>query len=91
MTVEARDASVEEVLSGLRARFGLRYRNSASLDRRVNGTFQGSLERVVRRLLEGYDFVLKTNSDTFEVLVIGTAKSGGAQSAPSATPRRRMD
>src|SRR5262245_52149808 len=57
MTVEARDAPVEEVLSRLRARFGLRYRNSASLDRRVNGTYHGSLEHVVRRLLEGYDFV----------------------------------
>ena len=84
--VEARDAPVEEVLSGLRARFGLQYRNAASLDRRVSGTYEGSLQRVVRRLLEGYDFVLKSESGTVEVVVVGAGKPGGARPAPALAP-----
>jgi hypothetical protein len=90
--VEAHDAPVEEVLSGLRASFSLQYRSIASLDRRVTGTYQGPLQRVVRRLLEGYDFVLKTENGTVEVVVIGgTGKPGAAGAAPGPTPRRRID
>src|SRR5437879_5843635 len=67
--VEARDASIEEVLAALSADYGLQYKSTASLDRRVTGTYQGSLQRVVRRLLDGYDYVLKTEADGIEVMV----------------------
>jgi hypothetical protein len=84
--VEARDAPVEEVLSGLRASFGLQYRSGTSLDRRVSGTYEGSLQRVVRRLLEGYDFVLKSEDGAVEVVVVGAGKPGEARPAPASTP-----
>jgi hypothetical protein len=71
--VEARDSSVEEVLAALGASFGLRYRSTASLGRRITGTYAGSLQRVVTRLLNGYDFVMKTDSGSVEVAVYGVA------------------
>lgn len=58
--IEARDAPVAEVLEALGESFGLQYRGTASLSRRVTGTYEGSLQRVVRRLLEGHDFIMKT-------------------------------
>ncbi len=79
--VDARDAPIEEVLAALGQSFGLRYRSTASLDRKVTETYEGSLPRVVRRLLEGYDFILKTQSGTVEVVVIGTAKLGDVGTA----------
>jgi hypothetical protein len=84
--VEARDASVEEVLAALSADVGLQYRSTASLDRRVTGTYQGSLQRVVRRLLEGYDYVLKTQAESIEVVVIGSAKPGEARPMVAPAP-----
>ncbi len=94
--VEARDAPLEEVLSALRANFGLRYRSGATLDRRVSGIYEGPLQRVVSRLLEGYDFVLKSEAGVVEVLVVGGGQTGQARPSPvpapspvPPTPRRR--
>jgi hypothetical protein len=76
--VEARDAPVEEVMAALGASFGLRYRSTASLSRRITGTYEGSLQRVVPRLLDGYDFVMKSSSGGVEVMVYGVVKPGEA-------------
>src|SRR5438445_7461094 len=56
LRIEARDAAVADVLSALNASLGLQFRSSAPLERRVSGTFAGSLRRVLARVLEGYDF-----------------------------------
>ena len=96
---EVRDAPVQEVLPALRASFGLQYRAVGVLDRRISGTYEGSLQRVVRRVLEGYDFIVKTDSGTVEVMLIGAAMPGEINWAPAAvapmaipnnpTPQRR--
>jgi len=61
LQLQTHDAPVQEVLAALNASFGLRYRGVADLDRRISGTYQGSLARVVRRLLDGYDFIVTAN------------------------------
>jgi hypothetical protein len=76
--VEARDAAVDEVMAALGASFGLQYHSPASLSRRVTGTYQGSLQRVVARLLDGYDFVIKTGDEGVAVRVYGAVKAGEA-------------
>ena len=83
MRVEARDAPVEEVLDALGASFGLRFRSTAPLNRRVTGIYVGSLQRVVSRLLNGYDFVMKTDARSVEVAVYGVAKPEEALLAPN--------
>src|SRR5215211_5079700 len=96
LQLQTHDAPVQEVLAALNASFGLRYRGVADLDRRISGTYQGSLARVVRRLLDGYDFIVTAdivtadadaNSDdgsfeVIEVIVIGAAALGEARLAP---------
>ena len=71
--VEADDASVDEVMAALGASFDLRYRSPVSLTRRVTGTYEGSLQNVVARLLDGYNFVLRTGSEGVEAWVYGSA------------------
>jgi hypothetical protein len=80
--VEARDAPVQEVLAALNASFGLQYRGVASLDRRISGTYEGPLQRVVRRLLDGYDFIAKMDAGTVEVVIIGAAVPGKIWAPP---------
>ena len=82
MRVEARDAAVEEVMAALGASFGLRYRSTAPLGRRITGIYEGSLQRVVASLLDGYDFVVKTSTEGVEVMVYRAAKPGEASVAP---------
>lgn len=81
--IEASESSVDEVLSALGTAFNLRYRASTTLDRPISGVYQGTLQRVLARVLEGYDFIVKNASGSIEVVVLGEPK--GAPAAPAAT------
>lgn len=73
--VVVQDAPVEDVLAALSENFGLRYRSAMPLERRINGSHDGALARVVARVLDGYDFVLKVDSGGVEVTVYGSASA----------------
>jgi hypothetical protein len=69
--LEARDATVGEALAALGETVGgLKFRNSPALNRRFSGVYAGSLERVVSRLLEGNNFIIKRSPDGMEVIVL---------------------
>ena len=78
--IEARDTPVEEILAALSRAFGMHYQVSVNLDKRLSGTYVGSLRRVVMRILDGYNFVLKTDNGSITVTVLGTP--GAAAAAP---------
>jgi hypothetical protein len=88
MNVEARDASVEEVLIALKKAYRLQYGSSANLSRSVSGTFAGSLQQVVSRMLslQGYDFIAETSTQGVIVAVYGksTAPVSTVAVAPQA-------
>ena len=69
--IEARDSSLEEVLAGLADALNLQHRASAKLDKRISGTYEGPLQSVLKRILYGYDFVVKTEGRGIEVTVVG--------------------
>src|SRR5229473_8486875 len=48
--IEARDTPVEEILAALNRAFGMHYQLSVNLDKRLSGTYVGSLRRVVTRV-----------------------------------------
>jgi hypothetical protein len=85
--LQARDASVEEILAALHERFGMNYRGLPAATRRINATFEGPLNRVVAHVLDGYDFVIKRDAATLDVVVLG----GGSprQAGPSPVARSR--
>ena len=77
--IEARDAPVQEILQALGENFGLQYRSATALTRRLTGIYEGPLHHVVRRLVDGYDFVIKVGPADTELVVYGTGKRGEAQ------------
>ena len=82
--LEARDASIEDVLTALGATYGLRFSTQTPLGAHITGTFTGPLLKVVARVLEGYDYVSKSTNGAVEVAVVGVV---GDQAVPSpATP-----
>lgn len=81
LIVETREASVEEILAALRASFNLHYRTSDALNRVVTGTYTGSLQRVVARLLEGQNYVLQSSAGGGRLIVIGPGAAGSSVSA----------
>ena len=93
--VEAKEASVEELLAALRKAYGLRYWSSANLSRSVSGTYAGSLQQVVSRmlLLQGYDFIAETSAQGTVVAVYDKSAAPGSNvnlvvSKPAPAPPR---
>ena len=86
--VEARDATGTEILAALASRFALSYRGST--DSRFNGTFKGPLLEVVKRVLDGYNYVINTRDNTLDVVVVGPA-SGAAVPPPRPVPKGRQE
>jgi len=95
LIVEAHDIALEKVLEVLGERHDLHHRSTFALDRRIDGTYEGPLRRVVAHLLDGCDYVMKTQAGHVEVLVLGLAKRSDARpelrQAGTLPTRRRSD
>jgi hypothetical protein len=88
--IEAREASVEEVLAALVKAFDLRIRSAAALDRRISGTYQGSLDSVISRVLNGYDYVVKHAPVSMNVVIVGKSENAGAGVVPVGSNGQRL-
>jgi hypothetical protein len=73
--VEAKNASIEEILTALTNAFNVRFRSSADLDKRLTGTYEGSLQQVVAHILRGYDFFAKSGETGLEITLLGSGKA----------------
>ena len=74
--VEARDVPLQEVLSVLHDRFGLQYRSDDTLETLKTGVFDGPLQRVAARILEGCDFAMTIAPQGIDVLVLRQDRPG---------------
>jgi hypothetical protein len=82
--------SIADVLAALSAAFKIRYRTSIRLDAPTATTYAGSFGQVVARLLDGYNYIVKNDGETAEIVVLG--KRGDAPIvAPSSKPPTPKD
>jgi hypothetical protein len=72
--VEAQNATVGEILAALSDTFKVQFRSAANLDKRLSGTYAGTLEQVVSHILKGYDFVVKSGPAGLEITLLGAGK-----------------
>jgi hypothetical protein len=70
VTVEAQNAPIDEVLTALSHAFNVQYHGPIDLRYRITGTYRGSLRRVLTRILEGYNYIVKSSPDRVEVTVL---------------------
>lgn len=89
ISLEADNSSVAELLAALSDSFAVRYSSSARLERHLTGTYRGSLERVVKRILEGYDFVVKNDKNGLVITVL--AVGDGPSVMPASTAERPVE
>jgi hypothetical protein len=89
LRLEVHDATVADVLAAMAPAFGLQYRSPIALDQRLNGIYEGSLGRVIARVLAGYDYTIVHRDHAVAVSVLG---KHGEQAAPvpaAIAPARR--
>jgi hypothetical protein len=96
VSLQAQNSSIAEIFEALGHDFNIYYRSSIELQNHITGNYEGSLRHVITRILEGYNFVVKTNPNQIEVTVLGkeigpvkslqpTVATSGP--IPEATPR----
>jgi hypothetical protein len=81
--IDARRTTIADVLSALNAAFDMSYRSSIVLDEEINGTYAGSLRRVISRVLDGYNYVIKQDDAKLAVIILGRR---GERAVPVAIP-----
>jgi hypothetical protein len=89
LRVNARDATIVEILDALKSRFKLTYQ-AHSYDRQpLTGIYSGTLRAALGQILEGNNYVLKSSEDGLEIVIFGAAgqvSQAAAGSAPGAVP-----
>src|ERR1700722_11870639 len=96
VVVEAQNATIEEILGALTDTFKVQFKSAANPDKRLPGTYQGTLQQAVSHILKGYDFVVRSGPAGLEITLLGAGKpvavlgarpaTKAAEAAPSAGP-----
>jgi hypothetical protein len=88
--VDVKDVALSDVFQALERNFNLRLKAPINPDISINGHFAGSLSYVVRRLLQGYDFVLATRqvggTETMDIIPLGHSAATGLAASPWIPP-----
>jgi len=84
VSVEAQNSSIEEILVALSNSYNVRFRSLANVEKRVTGTYQGSLQQVMTQILRGYDFFIKSGENGLEITLLGFGKTFAVTAAGSA-------
>ena len=88
--VDATQSNVAEVLSALETAYGLRVNTPTALDRPIGGTFTGSLEQIVKRMLEGYNYFVRHQATKIEVTIIEQGDRPAVVARPRPPPTAAM-
>jgi hypothetical protein len=90
--LDVRKTTVRDVLATLAGTFDVSFRSATALDEVRDGTYQGSLRQVIGRVLDGYDYAIKQDSSTLDVIVfekVGEQAVPAPQQHPVTSQRRR--
>jgi hypothetical protein len=88
--VEAQGATVGEILAALGEHYAVRYRGTPGSSS-VTATFEGPLRRVLVRVLQGNDYVIKRVGDGLEVIVLSLGSPAATSPAAPADIVRQRD
>jgi hypothetical protein len=76
VAIQTDNASMAEILSELSSTFKLRIELTGSSARRFTGAYSGSLRRVLSRLLDGEDYVIRSAGDGINIVLLGPKAAG---------------
>ena len=82
--------AISAVLSAFAATFKVKYRTEIALDAVAGDTYSGSIREVISNLLDGYNYVVKSDQDEIEIVILGKRGKAAipAPPAPASTPTK---
>jgi hypothetical protein len=84
VVLRAKDATLAEILSGIRSALNLRVGLNGSTERQFTGAYTGTLRRVLSRLLDGEDYVISSAPDGINIVLVSPKGAGRNTSPPTA-------
>jgi hypothetical protein len=84
--ITTNQATISEVLATVTKAFNAKSRIAIPLETAAKASYAGSFGYVISRLLDGYDYVIKQDQGTIEIVVL--EKHGVLPIAPLPLPRR---
>jgi hypothetical protein len=90
VVLRAKNATIAEILSGIRSAFNLRVGLAGSTERQFTGAYTGTLRRVLSRLLDGEDYVISSASGGMNIVLLGR-KGAGRNTAPPIAPVKQAN
>jgi hypothetical protein len=84
--------AISAVLSAFSATFKVKYRTEIALDAVAGAAYSGSIREVISSLLDGYNYVVKSDQDGIEIAVLGKRGEAAipAPPVPPATPTKSI-
>lgn len=82
--VTTNQEAISDVLSAIGANFNVRYRTAIPLDAVADTSYAGSVGQVISRLLDGYNYVIKTDQKSTEIVIFGR---NGRAASPTPAPK----
>jgi hypothetical protein len=79
---------IADAFAAMAAAFNVRYRTSAPLDGVISGTYAGSLNEVIARVLAGYSYVVRHVDEATEIVIVGRHGAQAAAPQPSLAPMK---
>lgn len=83
--LQAKNATIGEIVSGIQSTFNVKVRLTGSTARQFTGSYAGSLRRVLSRLLDGEDYIISSAADGMTIALLD--RSGGARNATAIAAR----
>ena len=84
--ITTNQATISDVLAAVTKTFNAKSRIAIPLETAAKASYAGSFGHVISRLLDGYDYVIKRDQGTIEIVVL--EKHGALPVAPLPLPRR---
>jgi hypothetical protein len=84
--LDVRRTTIADALGALNGAFNMSYRSSIVLDEEINGTYVGSLRRVIAHVLDGYNYVIRQDGATLDVVIFSRHGERAIPVAPTAKP-----
>jgi type II secretory pathway component GspD/PulD (secretin) len=101
LVIEARDATIQEILDKVGESRPIRFQTSEALSRHVTGTYAGTLPRALSRLLEGYDYVIRSGPSGVQLDMLNAGQPSRSRApvvtaatavrVPAATPANTVN
>ncbi len=86
MRVSTGQDTIADVLSALGVAFKVHYSTAVPLRAAAGPTYSGSVRQVIARLLDGYNYLLKVDQESIDVMVLGVSNQA-AMPSPTPTPK----